>query len=297
MPGRPARQRWSDARRGRRDGGEQGVTSGGESGTRGERRARLFALALFFALGAAFAIVNALSDIDERARLGRPVDAWEPWTWELTSFAGFLAIAWFVFLASQRLRPPSLSWPATLALHAALTILFSLAHVGLMVAFRYAVYAALGDDYASAGSAFEVLVYEYRKDLISYAVLALLPHVAARLVPAGEEPAAARAPEHRIEVRDGSRTVRLAPADVEWAQAAGNYVELHGRFGTLLHRRTLAALAEELEPHGFARVHRSRIVRAAAIGAIETRPSGDFEVTLASGARIAGSRRYRGNIT
>jgi hypothetical protein len=272
------------------------VTSGGPGGTSGGLRPRLFALGLFFALGFAFAIVNALSEIDERARLGRPVETWEPWTWELTSFAGFLAVAWFVFLASQRLRPPLLPWPATIAIHAALTIPFSLVHVGAMVGLRHAIYAVLGDAYSGAGGAIDVLVYEYRKDLISYAVLALLPHVAARLLPAGDRQAAPPQPEHRIEVRDGSRTVRLAPADIEWAQAAGNYVELYGRFGTLLHRQTLANLEAELRPHGFARVHRSRIVRAAAISAIETKPSGDFEVTLASGGKVGGSRRYRANL-
>jgi DNA-binding LytR/AlgR family response regulator len=99
--------------------------------------------------------------------------------------------------------------------------------------------------------------------------------------------------EARIEVRDGSRTIRLAPADIEWAQAAGNYVELHGGFGTLLHRRTLAALELELAPHGFRRVHRSRLVRTSAVQAIETRQSGDFEIVLASGHRIVGSRRFR----
>jgi DNA-binding LytR/AlgR family response regulator len=98
---------------------------------------------------------------------------------------------------------------------------------------------------------------------------------------------------YRIEVRDGSRTRWLDPADVDWAQAAGNYVEIFGAFGTILHRRTLAALAEELKPHGFARIHRSRIVRKAAITATETRSSGDFDVILASGATIGGSRRYR----
>lgn len=274
------------------------VTSGGWSGTSGvDRRAPLVAFAIFFAVGLAFAVVNALSEIDERARLGRPVETWEPWCWELTSLAGLLIVAPAVFAASQRLRPPRLSLPATLAVHLALSVPFSVAHVAIMIALRHAAYAALGDSYQSAGGALEVLVYEYRKDLISYAVLALLPHVAARLAtPRDTGPAAAAAAEHRIEVRDGSRTVRLAPADIEWAQAAGNYVELFGAFGTLLHRRTLAALEEELRPHGFSRVHRSRIVRAASIAAIETRPSGDFDVTLASGARIAGSRRYRANL-
>ena len=277
--------------------GEAGVTSGGGDGTGGERRARLVAWTIFAAVGLAFAVVNAASELDERARMGRPVDTWEPWCWELTSLAGFLLIAPAVLALSQRLRPPRLAWPAALGAHLLVSLPFSLAHVAIMVGLRHASYWAAGDSYSAAGSPLDVLVYEYRKDLITYAVLVALPHVAARLIEARhrETPAAAAA-DHRIEVRDGSRTVRLAPADIEWAQAAGNYVELHGRFGTLLHRRTLAALEEELKPHGFTRVHRSRIVRAAAIAAVETKPSGDFEVTMASGAVVGASRRYRGNL-
>lgn len=272
------------------------MTNGGKSGTSGdERRARRLAFAIFAAVALAFAVVNALSDIDERRRLGRPVDTWEPWCWELTSLAGFLAVAPLVFALSQRLRPPRLPWPTALAAHALATVPFSLAHVAIMVALRHVAYWLQSDVYSGAGNWIEVLVYEYRKDLISYAVLALLPHVVARLV-ASRAASGPPPKEHRIEVRDGSRLVRLAPCDVEWAQAAGNYVELNSRFGMLLHRQTLAALADELEPHGFTRIHRSRIVRSGAIAAVETKPSGDFEVTLASGTVVGGSRRYRSNL-
>lgn len=268
------------------------MTNGGESVASGERRSRRLALAIFFAVGLAFAIVNALSELDERARAGRPVEAWEPWCWELTSFLSFLLLAPFIFRLSERLWPPRIGWPAAIGAHLLLSIPASIAHSLIMIALREGIYAAMGQRYDYGGDDLgAVLVYEYRKDLISYAVLVSLPHVARRLLEVRQAPA--RGGTYRIEVRDGSRTRWLDPAEVEWAQAAGNYVELFGAFGTILHRRTLAALADELKPHGFARIHRSRIVRKAAINATETKPSGDFDVTLASGATIGGSRRYR----
>lgn len=88
----------------------------------------------------------------------------------------------------------------------------------------------------------------------------------------------------------------LAPAEIDWARAAGNYVELHGHFGSILDRRTLAALADELAPHGFVRIHRSRIVRTAAIRSLESKPSGDFDVTVGNGEVVGGSRRFRSNL-
>ena len=63
------------------------MTSGGKGVASGEREARRLSLATYLAVGLAFAVVNALSELDERSRAGRPVDAWEPWCWELTSLA------------------------------------------------------------------------------------------------------------------------------------------------------------------------------------------------------------------
>lgn len=273
------------------------MTSGDKQGANGveERRARLAALLAYAPVGLAFAVVNAASEVDDRARMGRPVESWEPWAWELSSCAAFLLIAPLIFRASQRLRPPRLSWPAAGALFALLSVPASLAHVTLMVGLRHAVYGALGDSYSGPGNLAEVLLYEYRKDLITYAALLLLPHVAARLLDSRRGIGAAAKP-YRIQVRDGSRTRWLAPGEIDWAQAAGNYVELRGAFGSVLDRRTLAALADELAPHGFARIHRSRIVRASAICTLDSKPSGDFDVTLANGDTVGGSRRYRSNL-
>ena len=165
-------------------------------------------------------------------------------------------------------------------------------HIGLMIVLRHIVYGFTGGDYDGGAPLVEIVAYEYRKDLVTYAALVLLPPVVRGLLQE-RRGAQARPDDFRLEVRDGSRTVRLLPADIEWAQAAGNYVELFGAFGALLHRRTLAALEGELAPYGFRRIHRARIVRTGAVRAIEARPSGDFEVVLASGVRLAGSRRYR----
>ncbi|HEX8262638.1 MAG TPA: LytTR family DNA-binding domain-containing protein [Allosphingosinicella sp.] len=271
------------------------MTSGDPGGTSGaERQGWWLPWLLFAAIGGINAAVNATSVVDDRFRLGQPVPAWQPWTWELTSLGAWLALAPVVFAASAQLRPPRFRWPAALALHALLSVAVSLAHVGFMMTARMAIYAALDGTYRFAGSVPGVLVYEYRKDLVTYLLLALLFALARRLAPPA--PAAAPGGGFRLEVRDGGRTAWLAPEDIEWAQAAGNYVELHGRFGERLHRETLASLEALLAPHGFRRIHRSRLVRAAAVKEIETKASGDFELVMESGERLAGSRRFRARL-
>jgi DNA-binding LytR/AlgR family response regulator len=64
---------------------------------------------------------------------------------------------------------------------------------------------------------------------------------------------------------------------------------------TLLHRATLAGVAQELGD-GFVQIHRSRLVRRAAIRRIETDRSGDFTVVLEDGTELKGSRRYRESV-
>ena len=266
------------------------VTSGGWRDSSGGRMAAAWLAIAGF--GLLHVVVNAASVVDERRRAGQPTDPWEPWLWEGSSTFVWLMLLPLIFLTARRLQPPRFGLASGAGLHLLLTLPVSLAHVGLMNAIRVGVYGALGQRYAPSEPLLEILFYEYRKDVVTYALMVAFFLLFERVV-RPQPRAGAAASDYRIEVRDGSRTRWVAPEDVEWAQAAGNYVELHGAFGTLLHRQTLAALEAELADHGFVRVHRSRLVRTAAVQSIETRQSGDFDLALASGERIAGSRRFR----
>ena len=58
-------------------------------------------------------------------------------------------------------------------------------------------------------------------------------------------------------------------------------------------RGVLSSVDARLAPHGFARVHRSRLVNKAHIRAIRPTGAGDVEIELSDGRTLAGSRRYR----
>jgi hypothetical protein len=246
------------------------------------------------AFGLLHVAVNAASVAEELARAGRRVALWEPWVWEGSSTLVWLAMLPLVFLAAQRLQPPRTKIAAAAGVHALLTIPVSLVHVGLMNAIRHSFYGAIGQSYSPRQPLFDILLYEYRKDVISYLLLVAFFLLFERVArPAQLPTATGEAAAKRIAVRDGNRTHWVDSGEVEWVQSAGNYVELHGRFGTLLHRTTLGALERELAQWGFVRVHRSRLVRKDAVAAVETKPSGDFELALGSGVSIGGSRRFR----
>lgn len=251
------------------------VTSGWPSGTSSGRRIWIGGIALLVGFTLLNLVVNAASQIDEYRRLGSPRPAWMPWTWETSSAIGWIAVMPMIAFAALRLRPPRLSWPATLAVQLALTVPVSLAHVGIMVVIRKAVHSLMGDWYRLLPNLSDALLYEWRKDAVNYLAMVVAFAAIDWLARRGDrEPTKAAPAPYRIEVRDGTRTIFVAPADLLWAEAAGNYVELHTVDGILLYRSSLSALEHDLAPHGFARVHRSRIVRRGAVRAIDTNASG-----------------------
>jgi two-component system LytT family response regulator len=117
----------------------------------------------------------------------------------------------------------------------------------------------------------------------------------------GEEdhrPAASAKPAtepDRLLVRTGDALVPVPIDAIEWIEAADSYVRLHRRNGsTHLHRASMTEMAERLADHGFLRVHRSTIVRVAAIERVETPAANDhYAVALRDGTRRRVSRRYR----
>lgn len=94
-------------------------------------------------------------------------------------------------------------------------------------------------------------------------------------------------------VPDRGRTHVIACADIQWLEAADNYVVVHAQDGRApLMRRTLAALLADLGA-GFVRTHRSAAVAVAHVTAVLPGERGDAEVLLRGGAKVACSRQHR----
>jgi len=243
------------------------------------------------ALGFAITTVNATSVIMEWQRAGHPIIYWAPFVWEFSSYFAMLALAPLFWLVLERLPPRRENLPAFVALHAGLSIPYSLVHQTGFVALRKLAYAILGTTYNfTHGQPLTTFFYEWRKDLLGYLIiLAVYWYFFSREQDAARKPGAPR----RIEIRDGATAVFLDPQEILRVEAAGNYVEFYTASKTHLVRGTLAAWEPRLSPLGFVRAHRSRIVNRARIRAIKPTPSGDVMLTLDDGSEIAASRRYR----
>ena len=89
-------------------------------------------------------------------------------------------------------------------------------------------------------------------------------------------------------------SIELVPADnIDWIEAAGDYVRLHAGGRAHLMRATLHDVEERLDPRSFLRIHRSTIVRLDRIGRLIPRARGDYGVVLRDGTELRLSRTYR----
>jgi two-component system LytT family response regulator len=97
----------------------------------------------------------------------------------------------------------------------------------------------------------------------------------------------------RLVVRSGGRILILRVADIDWVEAASNYVRLHAGGREYLLRETMTALESKLDPADFVRIHRSTIVRVDKIRELEPLFQGDYVVILDDSTRLTSSRGYR----
>lgn len=269
------------------------MTDGGPAVTNGERKLRPTAWIVIAGLGLAVSLVNATSVILEAQRDGDELRAAEPFIWELTSWAVTISLAPLIGLAVSRWPPRADGLGRFVLIHAGLTIPFSVVHVFGMLGLRLLAYLAIGGryDFFSGGVGMRLL-YEWRKDVLLYALLAAV-YWLFRQRPA---PPSSPTGDARIEIREGATAVFLPPGDILYLEAAGNYVEVHTGARTHLVRGTLASFEQRLSGLRFVRAHRSRLINRDRVRSLKPTPSGDVEVTFDDGRTIMASRRYRAGL-
>jgi two-component system LytT family response regulator len=87
-------------------------------------------------------------------------------------------------------------------------------------------------------------------------------------------------------VQERSGMVRVAWADIDWIEAAKDYVLLHTASRSHILRATMTAIEERVDPAMLVRVHRSNFVRPGAVRAIQHSPSGAAVLVLNDGVAV-----------
>ena len=97
----------------------------------------------------------------------------------------------------------------------------------------------------------------------------------------------------RLVVKSGGRLFFLRTDEIDWIEAAGNYVRLHVGTTSHLLRETMNSIEGRLDPEKFFRIHRSRIVNMERIQEMQPWLNGEYAVVLRNGTRVTLSRGYR----
>jgi len=293
-PGAGRRQGWYSWRR-RGTNGDAARTSGGQLAALA--RAYLAVSVFIFVVNG----VNVLSILDEATRDGRVLPAWIPIGKELSSGIGGLLACSLVYLAMRLAAPGRASWPRLALAQAAGSIAFSGVHQAVMIGLRIVIFAAHGLSYHRPPLPADLL-YEYRKDLVSYCIIAglfwLFQAPGLRTpTPQAEHGSEAEAPsaagEATFDIVDGSKTLRVPVRRILAVRSVRNYVEFLLEDGrTPLMRVSLGAVEAALASRGLLRTHRSWLVNPERLRSLEATGSGDYRLGLDGDVQAPLSRRF-----
>jgi hypothetical protein len=275
------------------------------------RRLLIRQILVFGGITLAICTTNVFTTLSNFARDGIRLAWWEPALWEYSSGALILAlvpaIAWLYRRAPITAHTSRWAVP----LHLAITPVFSLIHVGGMVLLRKLGYALMHAHY-DFGAWWPNWFYEYRKDLVAYALILgglqafrtyklwlesqLVPAFAAAEAPPASASTTESAPLERLVVKKLNREFILNASDIDRIDANGNYVTIYAQGDAWPLRESMATLERRLDSKHFARVHRGHIVNLDRIREIQPWDSGDYRIKLADGSFVNFSRRYRSRL-
>lgn len=111
--------------------------------------------------------------------------------------------------------------------------------------------------------------------------------------PGDESPAATAG---MLAIREGRDIVRLRCEDIDWIDAAGDYMCVHAGGRTHILRGTMKSLEDQLDPARFQRVHRSTIVNLARVLRLRAHINGEYFLELDGGHELKLSRTFRDKV-
>ena len=97
----------------------------------------------------------------------------------------------------------------------------------------------------------------------------------------------------KLVIRSGGQVTFVQVNEIDWIEAAGNYVRIHAGSDAHMLREPISCIETQLEPAKFMRIHRSLIVNVDRIRRLEACGYGEYLVVLHDGKKLSLSRGYR----
>jgi two-component system LytT family response regulator len=97
----------------------------------------------------------------------------------------------------------------------------------------------------------------------------------------------------KLAIKDGGHVTWVPQDQIEWIDAAGDYMCVHASGKTHIMRTTMKELEAELDPSLLQRIHRSTIVNINRVIEMQSHINGEYFLTLEGGHTIKLSRTYK----
>ncbi len=135
-----------------------------------------------------------------------------------------------------------------------------------------------------------------RAELLKSHNLSLTSRILDMLAQKADPQARSKQADDRMVIRAGGKVVFLDLKEIDWIEAAANYVKLNAGKDSYLLREGIGSIAERLDPERFVRIHRSVIVNVRKIRELQPCDSGEYIAVLKSGKELSCSRGYRAQL-
>ena len=102
--------------------------------------------------------------------------------------------------------------------------------------------------------------------------------------------------QHKLLIKGKKKIFSIRTNDIDWIEAANDYVKIHVGEKIHLMRETMKKLEDTLDPAVFVRVHRSKIVNVEKVASMEPLFSGNYMIYLHDGTKLLSSRVFTKNL-
>lgn len=252
---------------------------------------RLFESGFFIVLIGTAWTLDTFTKVAEFRSQGIRFDPFVLYTHQLTSAVVVLllipVVAWWLTLFPLQRERIWRAIPGHIVGHA----MFAAMHYFLIIGLRFFIYSLAGRNFVFSDLWLQNVLVEYQKDFKIY--FTAVGIIAAYRYYRSQEADAVNARPDRLIVQTGSGETVIRQDDIDYLEAARNYVVVGTAEKEYLVRETLTNLEKTIAPQQIIRTHRSYLVNVDRIDEIRSTDSGGYEIRMKSGKRVPLSRGYR----